>query len=150
MTILSFHGINHFKNSLAHCIGFLVCICKRCSLNAIIEFNLRLCSGRSYAQPCIIGKIIVENIGIRKSCRLLLTCCKICDLIQLVVTCRQSPYSPAISAGGFCTKCFHDLLDLCQTFNSFQGDGLNVILIVAVTPHTYRSLHPRESLPCVL
>ena len=125
-----FHGINHFKNCLAHCVGFLVCICKRGSFYSIVEFHFRLCTGRSYAYPCIVCKLIVKNIGIRKACRFLLSCSKICDLIQLVVT-DSSYFMSCKLCRRILTECCHNLLDLLESLNAFHGNCLDRIFIIS-------------------
>ena len=48
-------------------LDFRLSIIKGGSLNAIVEFDLRLGSGRTDAEPCAVVHIIVKNIGLRKT-----------------------------------------------------------------------------------
>ena len=117
------------RTALPMTVGFFICICKRSSLNTVVEFNLRLCSGRTNAYPCIICQFIVQNVGVRKSCRFHCACCHICDRVCLVIS-----YSNYFVSCKFCrrilTQGIHDLLDLLKSFDSLHGYRLDRIFVI--------------------
>ena len=124
--------VDHIQNFLSEFFRFCICILQGGSFHAIIEFHLRLCSGRTNTQPCIVGHIEIQNVGLWKPCRFHLFGLQIGDGVFLVIT--EGGY---LVIANLCRRILsqgiHNLLDLCQPFDSLQRDGFDTVFVIAVT-----------------
>ena len=112
------HLIHHAHQLITDGFGLRLSIIKGGSLNAIVEFDLRLSSGRTDAEPCAVVHIIVKNIGLRKTCLLYFARRNLCDRVLLVVTDR-SYLVTAKCLRRVLAEVLHNFLDLRKSLNSF-------------------------------
>ena len=81
------------------------------------EFDLRLGSGRTDTEPCAVIHIVVENIGLRKTCLLYFARRDICDRVLLVIADR-SYLVAAKRLRRIRAEVLHELLDLRKSLNA--------------------------------
>ena len=111
------HPVDHREDFFPHIGRFRVGILQRSSLYAVIEFDFRFCTGRSYAQPCVVCQIVIKDVGIRKTCSGHFSRLHIFDLVGLVVPCFQHFISCDLCRRIF-TQRLQNLLDLCKSLDS--------------------------------